>query len=419
MSTTPNPDLWTIHLTPKTYTEETEARGTEPRKRGLRFVLHCSDRMWHLKLTFHGKVQSAKSSAFAKAAKRRRDLENLCSCIDFDLSQLLNDTVTELLLSRECETSCQQLRLKTPLHPESEYADIVDNLWFRVQEDPYRVRFPPYDVKSSAVPSRHLLDIKKIQELGMGVYLVHVDNIHHVYKEVDRPLYVPRDSDVLEQELRNLERLRDSENVVKLVAAVVSDNPYRTTKATEDDTPDSLQGILLEYHPNGTLRTALQLRKPHVPWLCLALQITRALNGLHQNGISHMDLKPENIVLNKENVAILIDVSGIGGITRKWLSPEMRLIPEPWSQGIEARKQNDIWALGQIVSEISQVTYGAVEQQVLREVSLLATADNPPRIPLQDIMSILSFSASALTTSDIGGGRAAGSERGFAPRHCR
>ena len=83
---------------------------------------------------------------------------------------------------------------------------------------------------------------------------------------------MPRDSDVLEQELRNLERLRDSENVVKLVAAVVSDNPYRTTKATEDDTPDSLQGILLEYHPNGTLRTALQLRKPHVPWLCLALQ---------------------------------------------------------------------------------------------------------------------------------------------------
>ena len=79
----------------------------------------------------------------------------------------------------------------------------------------------------------------------------------------------------------------------------------------------------------------------------------------------------------------------------------MRLIPEPWSQGIEARKQNDIWALGQIVSEISQVTYGAVEQQVLREVSLLATADNPPRIPLQEIMSILSFSASALTTSDI------------------
>ncbi|KAH6714683.1 hypothetical protein BKA61DRAFT_575401 [Leptodontidium sp. MPI-SDFR-AT-0119] len=123
--------------------------------------------MWHLKLTFHGKVQSTKNSAFAKAAKRRKDLENLCLCIDFDLSQLLDDTVTELLLSREYETFCQRLHLKTPLHPE--------------REDPYRVRFPPYDVKSSGVPTRHLLDIKKIQELGMGVYRVHVDNIDHVY----------------------------------------------------------------------------------------------------------------------------------------------------------------------------------------------------------------------------------------------
>ncbi|XMA16588.1 hypothetical protein WAI453_009379 [Rhynchosporium graminicola] len=324
-----NSDLCSISLTRKTYTEETEARGAEPRKRWLRFVLRCSDRTWHLKLTFQGKLQSAKNSAFAQPTQRRKNLESLCLCIDFDLSQLLDDTVTELLLSRKCETSCQPLHLKTPLHPESEYANIVDSLWFRVQEDPYRVRFPPFDVTSSSIPSRHLLDIKKIQELSMGVYRVHVDNIDHVYKEVDRPLYEPRDSDVLEQELRNLERLRDSENVVKLIAAVVSDNPYRTTKATKGDTTASLQGILLEYLPNGTLQAALQTRKSDVPWLCLTLQMTRALYSLHQNGISHMDLKPENVVLNKDNDAVLNDVSGIGGTTRKWLSPEMRLISEP------------------------------------------------------------------------------------------
>ncbi|TAQ84557.1 hypothetical protein B7494_g7119 [Chlorociboria aeruginascens] len=381
MSATPSSDSWMINLTPKTYKEEIEGRGTEPRKRGLSFVLHCLDRKWHVKLTFYGKLQSAKSSAFAKVAKRRKDLENLCLCIDFDPPQLLNDT--------------------TPLDPESEYADIVNNLRYRVQEDPYRVRFPTYDGRSSGVPTRHLLDIKKIQELGMGVYRVYVDNIEYVYKEVDRPLYVPRDSDVLEQELRNLERLRDSENVVKLIAAVVSDNPYRTTKVIEGDTPASLQGILLEYHPNGTLQHALQLRKSDVPWLCLALQITRALHDLHQHGIPHMDLKPENIVLNKDFHPILIDVSGIGGTTRKWLSPEMRLLLEPWSQGIEARKQNDIWALGQILSVMSQATYSAVEQEVLRNVSLLATTEIPPRIPLQEIFSIFSFSASTLTISDI------------------
>jgi hypothetical protein len=54
-----------------------------------------------------------------------------------------------------------------------------------------------------------------------------------------------------------------------------------------------------------------------------------------------MDLKLENIVLSREMHAILIDISGSGGTTRKWLSPEMQSIPEPLSQDIEARKQND------------------------------------------------------------------------------
>lgn len=117
-------------------------------------------------------------------------------------------------------------------------------------------------------------EIKKIKELGTGVYLVHVDSDEYVYKEVKRPLYVPRDSEVLELELRNLERMRDSEGVVQLIAVVVSDNPYRTAKAIEFDPPNSLQGILLEYHPNGMLQDALQSPKSNYPWHLWALQIT-------------------------------------------------------------------------------------------------------------------------------------------------
>jgi len=73
---------------------------------------------------------------------------------------------------------------------------------------------------------RNLLEIAKIQELGNGVYLVCVDSVEYVYKEVDRLLYTPRDSEVLELELRNLEWMRGSKGVVRLVAVVVSDNPY-------------------------------------------------------------------------------------------------------------------------------------------------------------------------------------------------
>ena len=79
---------------------------------------------------------------------------------------------------------------------------------------------------SSMVFIRNLLEIAKIQELGNGVYLVCVDSVEYVYKEVDRLLYTPRDSEVLELELRNLEWMRGSKGVVRLVAVVVSDNPY-------------------------------------------------------------------------------------------------------------------------------------------------------------------------------------------------
>jgi hypothetical protein len=64
---------------------------------------------------------------FTKATKHRNDIENLFLCIDLDPTQLLADTVTDLLLTRQQEAHSQRLRLKTSLDTESEYAAIVPN----------------------------------------------------------------------------------------------------------------------------------------------------------------------------------------------------------------------------------------------------------------------------------------------------
>lgn len=114
-----------------------------------------------------------------------------------------------------------------------------------------------------------------------------------------------------------------------------------------------------------------------------------------------MDLKPENIVLSRNMHVILIDLSGIGGTTRKWLSPERRSLPDPLSQDIEARKQNDIWTLGQILSAMAYATCNAMEHEVLSKTLLLAVAEIPPRLPLRDALSILSSSLSALNKSKL------------------
>ena len=161
------------------------------------------------------------------------------------------------------DTHCQKLCLTTSPDIESEYA-MINDLWFHIQEDPYRVRFPIYTSDSSCVPTKDLAAIKKIKEFGMGVHLVIVDSDEYVYKGVDRLLYISRDIEVLEQELRNLELIHANEGNVRLTAVVVSDNPYRTTTATENNKHlTSLQRILLEYHPNGILQNALESPKPN------------------------------------------------------------------------------------------------------------------------------------------------------------
>lgn len=109
--------------------------------------------------------------------------------------------------------------------------------------------------------------IGKKQELSVGVHEACVDGDEKSYvcKEVDGPLCEPRHSEASEQELRKLELLRGTEGVVRLVASVVSKNLYRTAETIKDNTPVVLRGILLEYHPYGTLRDALQ-SKPNTDW---------------------------------------------------------------------------------------------------------------------------------------------------------
>jgi hypothetical protein len=89
----------------------------------------------------------------------------------------------------------------------------------------------------------------------------------YVYKEIERPLYAPDDTKMIELELQHLKLLRDgntddntggAKHIVRLMAAVVSDNPYRTsTDRADTEQQTVVRGILLEYHPNGSLKEAL------------------------------------------------------------------------------------------------------------------------------------------------------------------
>ncbi|KAK4154603.1 kinase-like domain-containing protein [Chaetomidium leptoderma] len=392
----PSPDPWAIELLPKTYNERVEGK-LEPRKRWLNLILRSSRSKWHLRVTFWGTIQDDQKPISSKRPKRRKDLEDLCRCIDFQQIQLLYDTVTEVLLTRErdCDTESSRLPCKTQPDSESEYASVVGHLWVRTREDPLRLRFPVYE-PDSGIPTKDLseIEISEEDELDGGVYKVRLrgDEAVYVYKQVERPHYVSGDSDVLEQELRNLGLFRGKNvGIVQLVAAITSTNPHQTVESKKDIGSAVLRGFLLEYHPNGTLQDALKSTTPETDgqWRRWGLQITTALAHLHRCGITHMDLKPSNVVISASLDAVLIDVSGIGGVTRQWLSPEMLEGNDPLSRDTEPRMQNDIWALGQMLLAMADMCCAKDEEQLLRSIALSATR-TPPRICLGDAITTLS-----------------------------
>lgn len=67
-----------------------------------------------------------------------------------------------------------------------------------------------------------------------------------------------------------------------------------------------------------------------------------------------MDLKPSNIVISTKGDAVINDMSGIA-VMKELLAPEMHEVDDPISLSWEARRRNDIWTYGMLLSMIAQL----------------------------------------------------------------
>lgn len=103
-----------------------------------------------------------------------------------------------------------------------------------------------------------------------------------------------------------------------------------------------------------------------------------------------MDIKPSNIVLDKDDNAILIDISGIGGMTYEWRAPEIRDEIDTFGLSFKDRRLNDIWAYGMLLKRIAE----PVEEEdsfveILEVVAEYLTRDVQSRRTLFDAISLL------------------------------
>ena len=86
-------------------------------------------------------------------------------------------------------------------------------------------------------------------------------------------------------------------------------------------------------------------------------------------------------VIDIDGNALLIDLSGIGGVTYEWTAPELR-DKNGLSVPLEEQVSNDIWAYGMLLSAIAQSSNGTEDVALLHEVAQ-DTAKECPRMRIE------------------------------------
>ena len=370
----------------------------EPHIRRQEIIFHFRRFKWYIQVTFHCEALHRQFSANTSAdsclftskpiknkLERRREFQSFILGLDFSKLQLLPNTIIEVALMLELtEPESSNLYSKElisdqslPMDPKNRFSKVADRLRVSMGEDPLRIIYPLY-VENTLWPKVWESDIQKEEDITGSAFRVKRagEKTSYIYKIVDRPFYYRNDTYVFLQELQNLKLFRNDLNIVQLRGIVISTNPYQTTP--EDDDLPVIRGFLLEYHPYGTLEERLeQADLANFTWKDWPLQIGYGLLRLHQENITHMDLKPSNIVIGIRGNALLIDISGIGGVTFEWMAPEVqnKIYREV---SLEEQKLNDVWAYGKVLSAIA------------RSFDCSITQDNPhTRIDLPHAISEL------------------------------
>ena len=151
--------------------------------------------------------------------------------------------------------------------------------------------------------------------------------------------------------------------------------------------------IVMEYFESRHLREVLRDERRAIPMddaISYALQTAMGLTSIHEAGIVHMDMKPENVLVNDQGLAKIIDL-GIS-VWEKWASL-------PWARRAEGSPsymspeqilqrpvtvRSDIYSLGCLLYELfcGRPPYIATSQAEL--LKLHVSPRSSPR-PLREI----------------------------------
>ncbi|CAM9847883.1 unnamed protein product [Ectocarpus fasciculatus] len=143
----------------------------------------------------------------------------------------------------------------------------------------------------------------------------------------------------LKQEAKNLIRLGPHEAVVEVKAIV--DNSH-------------LMAIAMELGKTNLQRAMFDHRRTTVELLTYAAQVTNGVSFMHDKGLVHGDVKPDNVILVEKSETLTVAKLADLGLSRAVGQRKYRgcgtlgtsITPNNFFRAVPADKADDVWALG-------------------------------------------------------------------------
>ncbi|KAL4973169.1 putative serine-threonine protein kinase [Aspergillus desertorum] len=267
-----------------------------------------------------------------------------------------------------------QLHLLDNTTRENPFLSTANRVSFQIAEDPRRIIYPILD-QVQDLPTFEASHLEDAKVIAPTIDTVLFKQERFAYKKLERLIYEPGDTEHILNEIKALAQFRGQPYIAQLIGLVIYGNPYKTRPSTISS--PVITGFLLEYYPEGSLEQVLAENKVEDDSLLRrwALQTGRALEVLHTQQLTHLDIKPSNIVLDANRNAILIDISGTGGAAA------------PASSSFDERVATDCWAYGRLLltmaKKIGTTSFGKRLQSIGAD---LTRTDPKARISLSDAL---------------------------------